>query len=131
VKSRHPLIAATTFDFLDVERLEVLHGPQGTPYGKNTTAGAPKHRDVRVGTTQRALNRQYAALSGQLPWHVTDKLSIEPGLRLNHDDEDGPASTCMPMCTHGLAMPSTGNTTSCWPRLQATRVSCRANPPIH
>jgi iron complex outermembrane recepter protein len=32
--------AATTLDFIDIDQIEVLRGPQGTLFGKNTTAGA-------------------------------------------------------------------------------------------
>ena len=32
--------AAATLDFLDLQQIEVLRGPQGTLFGKNTTAGA-------------------------------------------------------------------------------------------
>jgi iron complex outermembrane receptor protein len=32
--------AATTMDFIEIEQVEVLRGPQGTLFGKNTTAGA-------------------------------------------------------------------------------------------
>src|SRR5581483_3840787 len=36
----HGRPATAAFDFTDVERVEVLRGPQGTLFGKNTTDGA-------------------------------------------------------------------------------------------
>ena len=44
-------VASATFDFLDVAQIEVLRGPQGTLYGKNTTAGA-----INITTRQPSFN---------------------------------------------------------------------------
>jgi iron complex outermembrane receptor protein len=47
--------AAATLDFLDVEQVEVLRGPQGTLFGKNTTSGA-----INVTTRKPSFTRESA-----------------------------------------------------------------------
>lgn len=46
--------AATALDFVDVDRIEVLRGPQGNLFGKNTTAGAFNITSRAPGTTPGA-----------------------------------------------------------------------------
>jgi len=79
-------VAAATFDFLDVDQVEVLRGPQGTLYGKNTTAGA-----INITTNQPTFdfegraelsvgNLNYrqakAAISGPLSETIAARLAI-------------------------------------------------------
>ncbi|WP_165842750.1 TonB-dependent receptor [Phenylobacterium deserti] len=50
--------AIATLDFIDIQQVEVLRGPQGTLFGKNTTAGA-----LNI-TTVNASNHWEAAVEG-------------------------------------------------------------------
>ena len=52
----HGRPATAAFDFVDLDRVEVLRGPQGTLFGKNTTAGA-------ISITSRAPTFERAALA--------------------------------------------------------------------
>ena len=86
-------IRGTQFDLLDLQRVEVLRGPQGTLYGKNTIGGALSFVTRRPGNEFRAsLTTTYGSydqfeLRGSVSGPVAEGVAI--GLAALHAQRDG------------------------------------------
>ncbi|HEY4211152.1 MAG TPA: TonB-dependent receptor [Steroidobacteraceae bacterium] len=79
--------ALTTFNFNNIERIEVLKGPQGTLFGRNATAGViqvitpdPKH-DVSGKVEGGYGNYATYQANGYLTGGITDKLAADVSLQ--------------------------------------------------
>ncbi len=83
----HGRPATAAFDFTDIDRIEVLRGPQGTLFGKNTTGGAIAITS-RLPTFEPEVNAEVSygdyqfmqaktSVSGGLTDHVAARLSAQ------------------------------------------------------
>ena len=78
--------AATTLDFIDVAQIEVLRGPQGTLFGKNTVAGTFNvttrkpvflpEADAELSFGNYGFIQAKASVSGPLTRHLAARLSF-------------------------------------------------------
>jgi iron complex outermembrane receptor protein len=77
--------AASAFDLIDTEQVEVLRGPQGTLYGKNTTAGAITIRSRAPSFSPEARieltggNYDFFQAKASVSGPITDTLAIRLG----------------------------------------------------
>lgn len=85
--------SAFDFDFFDVERIEVLRGPQGTLYGRNTMGGIilvqTRSPFETPGLVARATAGNYGLYDANVGWYDSCNDRFGYSLSLNYKHRDG------------------------------------------
>lgn len=97
-----PRTATAAFSFNDIERIEVLKGPQGTLYGRNAAAGAVKivTKDPKIGKWEGSASLTYGrfnrmAADGLINIPISDTLAAR--FSIIYDSNDGYVTTSNPL----------------------------------